>query len=241
MENIFTASTHDNLLFFTNRGQAYVRKGYVIPKTDRTARGTNIVNILPLEPGEKVSAMLRSRGLEEDKYIMFFTRSGTVKRMRQSELRNIRRTGIRALELNEGDELIQAISTDGNDDLMMVTARGMAIRFSENDVRPMGRTAVGVRGIRLRDDDRVVPSGRRHPHHGGRGRDPGVQRRHHHPHAGGRDLPVRPGHPGRDPHPSGRGRRGGGRGPRPAGRRGRDGGMMPFSSGCPASFTRVSG
>ena len=156
VEDIFTASTHDNLLFFTNRGQAYVRKGYVVPRTDRTARGTNIVNILPLDPGEKVSALLRGRGLEEDKYIVFFTRGGTVKRMRQSELRNIRRTGIRALEINEGDELIQAIATNGNDDLMIVTAGGMAIRFNENDVRPMGRTAAGVRGIRLREDDRVV-------------------------------------------------------------------------------------
>ena len=156
VEDIFTASTHDNLLFFTNRGQAYVRKGYIVPRTDRAARGTNIVNILPLDPGEKVSALLRGRGLEEDKYIVFFTRGGTVKRMRQSELRNIRRTGIRALEINEGDELIQAIATNGNDDLMIVTAGGMAIRFNENDVRPMGRTAAGVRGIKLREDDRVV-------------------------------------------------------------------------------------
>ena len=84
MEDIFTASTHDNLLFFTNRGQAYVRKGYIVPRTDRAARGTNIVNILPLDPGEKVSALLRGRGLEEDKYIVFFTRGGTGKRMRQS-------------------------------------------------------------------------------------------------------------------------------------------------------------
>jgi len=156
VENIFTASTHDYLLFFTNAGRVYSRKGYIIPKTDRNARGTNIVNILPLEAGEKVSALLRGRGLEEDKYIMFFTRNGTVKRMRQSELRNIRRSGIRALELNEGDELIQVVSTEGNDDLMIVTAGGMAVRFNETDVRPMGRTAAGVRGIRLRDDDRVV-------------------------------------------------------------------------------------
>ena len=156
VEDIFTASTHDYLLFFTSTGRVYSRKGYVIPKTDRNARGTNIVNVLPLDPGEKVSALLRGRGLEEDKYIVFFTRGGTVKRMRQSELRNIRRTGIRALEINEGDELIQAISTEGNDDLMIVTAGGMAIRFNENDVRPMGRTAAGVRGIRLREGDRVV-------------------------------------------------------------------------------------
>ena len=156
VEDIFTASTHDNLLFFTSAGRVYVRKGYIIPKADRNAKGTNIVNILPLEGSEKVSALLRARGLEEDKFIMFFTRNGTVKRMRQSELRNIRRSGIRALELNEGDALIQALATNGDDAVMMVTHDGLAIRFNENDVRPMGRTAVGVRGIRLRDGDWCV-------------------------------------------------------------------------------------
>ena len=156
VEDIFTASTHDNLLFFTSAGRAYVRRGYIIPKADRNAKGTNIVNILPLESGERVSAMLRGRGFDEDKYLMFFTRNGTCKRMRQSELRNIRRSGIRALELNEGDQLIAAIDTSGSDTMMVVTRLGMAIRFDENDVRPMGRTAVGVRAIRLREDDWCV-------------------------------------------------------------------------------------
>ena len=156
VEDIFTASTHDNLLFFTSAGRAYVRKGYIIPRADRNAKGTNIVNILPLESGERVSAMLRGRGFDEDKYLMFFTRNGTCKRIRQSELRNIRRSGIRALELNEGDQLIAAIDTSGSDTMMVVTRLGMAIRFDENDVRPMGRTAVGVRAIRLREDDWCV-------------------------------------------------------------------------------------
>ena len=126
------------------------------PKADRTAKGTNIVNLLPLDPGERVSALLRGRELSEDRYIMFFTRNGVVKRMRQSELRNIRSNGIRALEIREGDALIAAIDTDGDDEMMMVTRLGMSVRFSEKDVRPMGRTAAGVRGIRLREGDRVV-------------------------------------------------------------------------------------
>ncbi len=156
VEDVFTASTHDNLLFFTSAGQVYVRKGYLVPRAAKTAKGTNIVNLLPLDPGERVSALLRGRELDEDKYIMFFTRNGVVKRMRQSELRNIRKTGIRALEIREGDELIAAIDTAGEDDLMVVTRDGMSIRFREDDVRPMGRTAAGVRAIRLREGDRVV-------------------------------------------------------------------------------------
>ena len=156
VEDMFTASTHDNLLFFTSAGRVYIRKGYRVPKADRTAKGTNIVNLLPLDPGERVSALLRGRELSEDRYIMFFTRNGVVKRMRQSELRNIRSNGIRALEIREGDALIAAIDTDGDDEMMMVTRLGMSVRFSEKDVRPMGRTAAGVRGIRLREGDRVV-------------------------------------------------------------------------------------
>ena len=154
--DVFTASTHDNLLFFTSAGRVYVRKGYRVPKAAKTAKGTNIVNLLPLDPGERVSALLRGRELDEEKFIMFFTRNGVVKRMRQSELRNVRRNGIRALEIREGDELIGAIETAGSDDLMVVTHEGMAIRFNENDVRPMGRTAAGVRSIKLREGDYVV-------------------------------------------------------------------------------------
>ena len=156
VESAFTASTHDFILFFSSRGQVYVRKGYQIPEAGRSARGTNIVNILPLEPEEKISAMLRGKGLQEDDFIMFFTKNGVTKRMSQGELRNVRKNGIRALDIREGDELVQALTTHGSEKLLVVTRGGMAIRFDENDVRPMGRTAAGVRAIRLKDGDEVV-------------------------------------------------------------------------------------
>ena len=156
VESVFTASTHDFLLFFSSRGQVYVRKGYQIPEAGRSARGTNIVNILPLEPEEKISAMLRGKGLQEDDFIMFFTKNGVTKRMSQLELRNVRKNGIRALDIREGDELVQALTTHGSEKLLVVTRGGMAVRFDENDVRPMGRTAAGVRAIRLKDGDEVV-------------------------------------------------------------------------------------
>ena len=159
VETVFTASTHDNILFFTNKGRVYVKKGYTIPEAGRAARGTNIVNIIPVENGEqpeKVSAMIRARGLEEDKYLFFVTREGTVKRMSQSALRNIRSTGIRALKLDEGDELITVIPTDGSEQILIASHQGAAVCFNESDVRPMGREAVGVRGIRLREGDYVV-------------------------------------------------------------------------------------
>ena len=156
VDTVFTASTHDNILFFTNKGRVFVKKGYTIPEAGRNARGTNIVNIIQIDPGEKVSAMIRGRGLEEDKYLFFVTRNGTVKRMSQSALRNIRSSGIRALTLDEGDELITVIPTDGSENILIATHNGMAVCFDENDVRPMGRTAVGVRGIRLREGDYVV-------------------------------------------------------------------------------------
>ena len=156
VESVFTASTHDFILFFSSRGQVYVRKGYQIPEAGRSARGTNIVNILPLEPEEKISAMLRGKGLQEDDFIMFFTKNGVMKRMSQLELRNVRKNGIRALDIREGDELVQALTTHGSEKLLVVTRGGMAIRFDENDVRPMGRTAAGVRAIRLKDGDEVV-------------------------------------------------------------------------------------
>ena len=156
VESVFTASTHDFILFFSSRGQVYVRKGYQIPEAGRSARGTNIVNILPLEPEEKISAMLRGKGLQEDDFIMFFTKNGVTKRMSQLELRNVRKNGIRALDIREGDELVQALTTHGSEKLLVVTRGGMAVRFDENDVRPMGRTAAGVRAIRLKDGDEVV-------------------------------------------------------------------------------------
>ena len=156
VESVFTASTHDFLLFFSSRGQVYVRKGYQIPEAGRSARGTNIVNILPLEPEEKISAMLRGKGLREDHFIVFFTKNGVTKRMSQGELRNVRKNGIRALDIREGDELVQVLTTNGSEKLLVVTRQGMAVRYDENDVRPMGRTAAGVRAIKLREGDKVV-------------------------------------------------------------------------------------
>ena len=156
VSTLFTASTHDNILFFMNTGRVYVKKGYTIPEAGRGARGTNLVNILPLDEGEKVSAMIRGRGFAEDGYLFFVTRMGTVKRMEQSALKNIRSSGIRALNLDEGDELISVIQTMGDENILIATRGGMAVCFSETDVRPMGRTAVGVRGIRLREGDYVI-------------------------------------------------------------------------------------
>ena len=161
VNTVFTASTHDNILFFTSKGRVFIKKGYNIPEAGRTARGTNIVNIIQIENAEdeKVSAMIRSRALEEENYLVFVTRNGTVKRMQQSALKNIRANGLRALTLDEGDELITVISTTGDEDILIATANGMATCFNEGDVRAMGRTAVGVRGIRLREGDYVVGAG----------------------------------------------------------------------------------
>ncbi len=156
VETVFTASTHDSILFFTNFGRVYVRKGYHIPEASRNARGTNIVNIIPTEQGEKVSAMMKGRGYEEDSFLIFVTKKGTVKRMYQSALKNIRSSGIRALNLDDGDELISVLSTDGGQNILIATHDGLAICFSENDIRPMGRDAVGVRGIKLNEGDWVV-------------------------------------------------------------------------------------
>ena len=161
VETVFTASTHDNILFFTSKGRVFVKKGYNIPEAGRTAKGTNIVNIIQIESAqdERVSAMIRGRELDEDKYLFFVTRNGTVKRMSQAALRNIRANGLRALNLDEGDELISVLDTTGDEDILIATNKGMAVCFNENDVRPMGRTAVGVRGIRLREGDYVVGAG----------------------------------------------------------------------------------
>ena len=162
VETVFTASTHDYILFFTSKGRVFIKKGYTIPEAGRNARGTNIVNLIQIETGdnpEKVSAMIRGRGMEEDSYLVFVTRKGTVKRMQQSALKNIRSNGIRALTLDEGDELISVIPTTGDEDIIIATYNGMAASFNERDVRPMGRGAVGVRGIRLREGDFVVGAG----------------------------------------------------------------------------------
>ena len=158
VETVFTASTHDYILFFTDRGRCYRKKGYLIPEAGRTARGTNIVNILPLEPGEKVTAGITVHDLEEDN-LLFVTKQGTVKRLELNCLNTARKAGIRALTLGEGDELIAVLKTTGNEDILLATAHGMAICFNENDVRIMGRDAAGVRGIALDADDYVVGAG----------------------------------------------------------------------------------
>lgn len=128
----------------------------MIPEAGRTAKGTNIINLLPIEQGEKVSAMLHLREFPENRYLVMVTRNGTVKRMRFTELRNIRSVGIRALNLVDDDELISVHETDGTDNILIVTRNGMAICFRETDVRPMGRNAGGVRGIKLREGDFCV-------------------------------------------------------------------------------------
>ena len=162
VETVFTASTHDYILFFTSKGRVFIKKGYQIPEAGRSAKGTNIVNIIPVENGdapEKVSAMIRGRGMEEESYLFFVTRNGTVKRVEQTQLRNIRSNGIRAITLDEGDELISVLSTGGHEDIFIATRNGMSVCFAETDVRAMGRMAVGVRGIRLREGDYVVGAG----------------------------------------------------------------------------------
>ena len=156
VETVFTASTHDYILFFTDRGRCYRKKGYLIPEAGRTARGVNIVNFIQVEKDEHVNAMLHVREMDDDSFLVFATRSGTVKRMPLSALRNIRTSGIRALTLDEGDELINVMRTDGSRNILLATHNGQAICFAETDVRPMGREAVGVRGIRLKDGDWVV-------------------------------------------------------------------------------------
>ena len=156
VKNLFIASTHDYVLFFTNTGRVHRKKGYLIPEAGRTARGTNIVNILPLEQGERVTAMLLTREFTDHEYLMMVTRGGTVKRIRLDALYTARKAGIRALSLEDGDELIAVLKTNGSDNILLATRQGMAICFAETDVRPMGRDAAGVRGIRLDDGDEVV-------------------------------------------------------------------------------------
>lgn len=156
VKNLFIASTHDYVLFFTNTGRVHRKKGYLIPEAGRTARGTNIVNILPLEQGERVTAMLLTREFTDHEYLMMVTRGGTVKRIRLDALYTARKAGIRALSLDDGDELVAVLKTNGSDNILLATRQGMAICFAETDVRPMGRDAAGVRGIRLDDGDEVV-------------------------------------------------------------------------------------
>ena len=156
VKSLNAASTHDHMLFFTDKGKVHHRKGYQIPEAGRTARGTAMVNILPLENGEKVTAMVITREFNEEEYLVMVTRKGTVKRLPFIALNTRRKTGIRAITLDEGDQLINVIRTNGNDNIIIATADGMSICFNENDVRPMGRDAAGVRGIMLTGDDFVI-------------------------------------------------------------------------------------
>ena len=156
VKSLNIASTHDHMLFFTDMGRVHHRKGYQIPEAGRTARGTAIVNVLPLEQGESVTAMVITREFDENEFLMMVTRNGTVKRIPFIALKTNRKTGIRAITLDEGDHLINVIRTGGDDNIVLATANGMAICFNENDVRPMGRDATGVKGITLSPDDYVV-------------------------------------------------------------------------------------
>ncbi|MBQ9165529.1 MAG: DNA gyrase subunit A [Oscillospiraceae bacterium] len=156
VETLFTCSTHDFILFFTNTGRVHRRKGYQIPEAARTGRGTNLVNILPIEPGEKVTTMIHCREFSDEAYFILATREGTVKRITTSSINTARKAGIRAITLEEGDELIAVRFSKGDDTVMLATHEGMSIRFDENDIRCMGRDAVGVRGIKLREGDYVV-------------------------------------------------------------------------------------
>ena len=159
--DVFTASTHDHILFFTDTGKVYRKKGYQIPESGKTAKGTNLINILQIEQGERVQAMLHYRETgEEQLYLMMVTRNGTVKRLPVEALKNLRNNGIRALTMDEGDQLVSVRETDGSQKILIATHDGMAVVFDENDVRPMGRSAMGVRGIRLREGDYVVGAAR---------------------------------------------------------------------------------
>ena len=157
-ESVFSASTHDYILFFTSLGKVHRKKGYQIPEAGRTAKGTNIVNILPLEPGETVTAGITLHEFDEDN-LMFVTKQGTVKRVLLSSLNTARKAGIRALTLNDGDELISVMKTNGENNILLATRDGMAICFNETDVRIMGRDAAGVKGITLSDGDEIVGAG----------------------------------------------------------------------------------
>ena len=157
VETMFTCSTHDYVVFFTNAGRMYRLKGYEIPEGSRTSKGMNIVNLLPITQEEKVSAMIRVKPeLDDDKYVCMVTRNGIIKRTAVEDYKNVRKSGIIAVNLDEGDELAWVKLTSGNDDLLVATKKGMCIRFNESDARVLGRTARGVKAIDLKDGDEVI-------------------------------------------------------------------------------------
>ena len=161
VNTVFTASTHDYILFFTDKGRVFRKKGYQIPEAGRTARGTNIVNVLQVEAGEKVSAMIHTQDITDDgRFLVMITRNGTVKRLPVVTLKNLRNNGLRVITLEDGDELMVVRETDGTKNILIATHDGMAVCFAETDVRPTGRSSMGVRGIRLRPGDYVVGAAR---------------------------------------------------------------------------------
>ena len=166
VEELFVCSSHDYVLFFTDKGKMYRLKGYEIPECSRTSRGSNIVNILPVEKDEKITSMIRVGELDEESYLVMVTKNGVIKRTQLSAYRNVRKGGIIAITLDEGDELAWVRNTSGQNELLIATRMGMAIRFDENDVRPMGRSARGVRAISLEEGDQVIGMAR--IHEGGR-------------------------------------------------------------------------
>ena len=156
VKQIFTASTHDTILFFTNKGKLYKLRGFEIPEAGRTAKGTAIVNLLSLDPGEKVSAVIPIQNFAEGKYLLMATKHGLIKKTALSEYNSSRKTGLQGITLKEDDELIAVRLTDGQDNVVLVSKNGMCITFDEKDVRPIGRVSQGVIGIRLEDDDEVI-------------------------------------------------------------------------------------
>lgn len=156
MKDMFMVSTHDFILFLTNTGRIYKLKGYEIPESGRTARGMAIVNLLQLQPGEKISAMVQMREFEDDKYLIMATRKGTIKKTPISAYTNIRKSGIQAITLREDDELIDVTISDNTNNIMLITKDGQGIKFRETDVRETGRSAMGVRGIELKGNDEVI-------------------------------------------------------------------------------------
>ena len=156
VKQIFTASTHDTILFFTNKGKLYKLRGYEVPEAGRTARGTAIVNLLSLDAGEKVSAVIPIQNFAEGKYLLMATKNGLIKKTALAEYNSARKTGLQGITLKEDDELIAVRLTDGEDNVVLVTRNGMCITFDEKDVRPIGRVSQGVIGIRIDDDDEVI-------------------------------------------------------------------------------------
>ena len=156
VKQIFTASTHDTILFFTNKGKLYKLRGYEVPEAGRTAKGTAIVNLLSLDPGEKISAVIPIQNFAEGKYLLMATKNGLIKKTALGEYNSSRKTGLQGITLKENDELIDVHLTDGQDNVVLVTRNGMCITFDEKDVRPIGRVAQGVIGINLDDEDEVI-------------------------------------------------------------------------------------